>query len=113
MRSIKVKVYPSKSQLKKEDQLAWKIAEVASDKAPLNSDSVEMVINRIIDNSAVAMASLERSPVIAAREMALAHPKKKGATIFGIKSDHEVSNGIHIWQSFQPIENSSHKSHAK
>ncbi len=87
MRSIKVKVYPSKSQLKKEDQLAWKIAEVASDKAPLNSDSVEMVINRIIDNSAVAMASLERSPVIAAREMALAHPKKKGATIFGIKSD--------------------------
>ena len=87
MRSIKVKVHPSKSQLKKEDQLAWKIAEVASDKAPLNSDSVEMVINRIIDNSAVAMASLERNPIIAAREMALAHPRKKGATIFGIKSD--------------------------
>ena len=87
MRNIKIKVHPSKSQLKKEDQFAWKIAEVASDKAPLDPKSVEMVINRIIDNSAVAIASLDRKPVIAAREMALAHPRKNGATIFGIKSN--------------------------
>ena len=33
MRNIIVKVHPSKSNLKKEDQLAWKIAEIASDKA--------------------------------------------------------------------------------
>jgi len=31
LRNIKVKVYPSKVKLKKEDQLAWKIAEIASD----------------------------------------------------------------------------------
>ena len=49
----KVKVYPSKAKLSKKNQLAWKIAVVASDKAKLNKNSVEMVINRIIDNSLV------------------------------------------------------------
>jgi len=60
LRKIKVKVYPSASKLKKEDQLAWKIAEIASDDAPLNADTADMVINRIIDNAAVAIASLQR-----------------------------------------------------
>ena len=45
-----------------------------------------MVINRIIDNASVAIASLNRKPVISSREMALAHPRKNGATIFGINS---------------------------
>jgi len=82
----KVKVYPSKFKLKKKDQLAWKIAQVATDKSKLNIGSVEMVINRIIDNAAVAVASLNRKAVISAREMAMAHPKKNGATIFGVNS---------------------------
>ena len=81
-----VKVYPSKKKLPKKYQLAWKIAEIASDKAKLNRDSVEMVINRIIDNASVAIASLNRRAVISSREMALAHPRKNGATIFGINS---------------------------
>jgi len=34
LRKIKTKVYPSKAKLKKKDQLAWKIAEIASDNAP-------------------------------------------------------------------------------
>ena len=42
-----------------------------------------MVINRIIDNASVAIASLNRQPVISAREMALAH-QKNGSTLFGI-----------------------------
>ncbi len=87
MRNIKVKVHSSASKLKKEDQLAWKIAEIASDDAPLNEQTIDMVINRIIDNAAVAIASLERQAVISARAMALAHPRKDGATIFGINSD--------------------------
>ena len=86
MKIHKVKVYPSKFKLKKKDQLAWKIAQVATDKAKLNTGSVEMVINRIIDNAAVAVASLNRKAVISAREMAMAHPKKNGATIFGVNS---------------------------
>ena len=59
-----VKVYPSKIHLPKKKQLAWKLAEIASDNAKLNKDCVEMVINRIIDNASVAIASLNRGPVI-------------------------------------------------
>ena len=79
MRNIIVKVHPSKSNLKKKDQLAWKIAEIASDKSKINKDAAEMVINRIIDNASVAIASFNRKPVISARQMALAHPNKNGA----------------------------------
>ena len=66
-----VKVYPSKIHLPKKKQLAWKIAEIASDNAKLNKDAIEMVINRIIDNASVAVASLNRRSVISSREMAL------------------------------------------
>jgi 2-methylcitrate dehydratase len=84
--SHKVKVYPSKIDLPKKKQLAWKIAEVASDNAKLDKNSIEMVINRIIDNASVAIASLNRKAVISSREMALKHPRKNGATLFGIDS---------------------------
>jgi len=87
MRNIKVRAHKSSAKLKKENQLAWKIAEIASDKAPLNEDAVDMVINRIIDNASVAIASLNRRSVISAREMALAHPKESGATVFGVDSN--------------------------
>jgi 2-methylcitrate dehydratase len=86
MNSHKVKVYPSKINLPKKNQLAWKISEIASDNSKLNRDSIEMVINRIIDNASVAIASLNRKPVISSREMALKHPKKNGATLFGVDS---------------------------
>jgi len=87
LRNIKVKVHSSKSKLKKKEQLAWKIAEIASDNANLNEKAIDMVINRIIDNAAVAIASLERKPVIAARGMATTHPRDNGATIFGVNSN--------------------------
>ena len=80
----KVKVFPSKIHLPKKKQLAWKIAEIASDNAKLNKEAIEMVINRIIDNASVAIASLNRRPVISSREMALKHLRKNGATLFGI-----------------------------
>ena len=82
----KVKVYPSKQYLSKKKQLAWKLAEIASDKSKLNKKSVDMVINRIIDNASVAIASLNRKAVISSREMSLKHPKNSGATLFGINS---------------------------
>ena len=56
MRNIKVRVHKASAKLKKEDQLAWKIAEIASDNASLNEDAIDMVINRIIDNASVAIA---------------------------------------------------------
>ncbi len=82
----KVKVYPSKIHLPKKKQLAWKIAEIASDNAKLDQSSIEMVINRIIDNASVAIASLNRRPVISSREMALKHSRKNGALLFGVSS---------------------------
>ena len=97
MRNVVVKVHPSKANLKKKDQLAWKIAEIASDKAKINNDAVEMVINRIIDNASVAIASFNRKPVISAREMALAHPRKNGATVFGLSSKIKVDCEWAAW----------------
>ena len=85
VREIKVNVHPSSANLKKQDQLAWHIAEIATDKSKVSGDAVDMVINRIIDNASVAIASFNRKPVVSAREMALAHPRKNGATIFGVR----------------------------
>ena len=97
MRNITVKVHSSKANLKKKDQLAWKIAEIASDKAKINKEAIEMVINRIIDNASVAIASYNRKPVISAREMALAHPKKNGANIFGLSPKIKVDCEWAAW----------------
>ena len=97
MRNIKVKVHPSSSDLKKEDQLAWKIAEIASDKSRAGADAIDMIINRIIDNASVAIASFNRKPVISARQMALAHPRKKGATIFGLNPKHKFDCEWAAW----------------
>ncbi len=81
-----IKVYPSKTYLPKKKQLAWKLAEIASDNSKINKKSLNMVINRIIDNASVAIASLNRRSVISSREMAMKHPKKNGATLFGVNS---------------------------
>jgi 2-methylcitrate dehydratase len=80
----RVKVLPSKVALPKSEQLAWKIAAVASANATIDSLAGEMVINRIIDNAAVALAAINRTPVANARTQALAHPRTNGATLFGV-----------------------------
>ena len=73
-----VKVHPSKALLKREDQLAWKMAGVAVDKVAVEKPVQEMIINRIIDNASVAIAAINRRPVVSARGMALGHAKKAG-----------------------------------
>lgn len=83
MKNHLVGVYPSKEKLAKEDQLAWKIAAVATDKVSVEPAVIEMIGNRIIDNASVAIASVNRAPVAAARAQALAHPRKGGAAVFG------------------------------
>ena len=77
MKNHIVKVYPSKINLPKKKQLAWKIAEIASDNAKLDKNSIEMAINRIIDNTSVAIASVNRQAVVASREMAQRHSRKR------------------------------------
>lgn len=79
-----VSVYPSKVPLEKTSQLAWKIAAAAADPAPIDPSAQEMVINRIIDNASVALAAINRTPVANARSQALCHPRRGGATLFGM-----------------------------
>jgi len=80
----KVRAHPSKDLLAREEQLAWKMAEVAADPVGLDDDVTDMIINRIIDNASVAIASLNRGPIKSARAMALAHAREGGATLFGL-----------------------------
>ncbi|MCL2794816.1 MAG: MmgE/PrpD family protein [Microbacteriaceae bacterium] len=86
METHHVRVHRSDEGLAKEDQLAWKVAALAAEKAPVDDDVAEMVVNRVIDNAAVAAASLVRPAPAAARAQALAHPVSiggAGATVFG------------------------------
>jgi 2-methylcitrate dehydratase len=99
MTTHRVRVHPSKSALLKEEQLAWKLAAVATDRPPVLPEVTEMIVNRVIDNAAVAIAAINRTPVANARTQALAHPRggsgtgetpvplRSGATLFGVPSE--------------------------
>ena len=97
MKLHEVRVYPSKAQLKREDQLAWKIAGVAADKVAVTKDVTNMIINRIIDNGSVAIASVNRRPIVSARGAALGHPRKGGAQLFGAPARVTVSPEWAAW----------------
>ena len=97
MKSHNVRTYKSAEKLSRENQLAWKIASVASDDVALDADVVEMIGNRIIDNAAVAAASLARRPVVSARTQGLAHPFLPGATVFGLSTENRVSPEWAAW----------------
>ena len=100
MRNVPVRVHRSDEPLAREDQLAWRIAEVASDPVEVAADVAAMVVNRVIDNAAVAAASLTRHPVVSARAQALAHgPSSGGAgsTVVGEAPSTRVSAEWAAW----------------
>ncbi|WP_378144861.1 MmgE/PrpD family protein [Cnuibacter sp. UC19_7] len=84
MKLHSVRVHPSSDALPREEQLAYKIAQVATDRVEVDAEVADMVINRVIDNASVAVASLSRGSVVAARSQALAHPYSPGSTVFGV-----------------------------
>jgi 2-methylcitrate dehydratase len=92
-----VHAHRSKDNLKREDQLAWKIAAVAADAVEVDAETTDMIINRIIDNASVAIASLNRGPIKSARAMANAHMRPGGATLFGAPGDHKVCAEWAAW----------------
>ncbi len=92
-----VRVHPEADRLARDQQLAWKIAAVAADPVAVDADVAEMIINRVIDNAAVAIASLNRHPVITARDQALAHGRAGGATLFGLDPTHRVHAEWAAW----------------
>ena len=92
-----VKVHASAENFPREEQLAWKIAEVSADPVGVEPDVAEMIANRVIDNAAVAIAAINRRPAVSARAMALAHPRKIGGTIIGIESGQTFSPEWAAW----------------
>lgn len=97
MKLHELAVHPESRRLPREEQLAWKLAEVAADPVPLEPEVEEMIINRIIDNAAVAIAAINRRPVASARTMALAHPRAGGATLFGLGPEIRVCAEWAAW----------------
>jgi 2-methylcitrate dehydratase len=97
MKMHDVRVYPSKEHLPKENQLAYKMAKVAVDPVDLEGPVVDMIINRVIDNASVAIASANRRPVASARSQALCHPRTQGATVFGMPSNQTFSPEWAAW----------------
>jgi 2-methylcitrate dehydratase len=81
----------------REAQLAWKIAAVAADPVAVEPEAREMIINRVIDNAAVAIAAINRGPVTSARGMALGHPRPDGASVFGLAPEQRVSPEWAAW----------------
>jgi 2-methylcitrate dehydratase len=92
-----VRVARSADRLAKEEQLAWKLAAIATQDAPLADGVTDAVANRLIDNAAVAIAALERRPVVNARAQARAHPFAPGATVFGLPRGQRVSPEWAAW----------------
>ncbi|MBH0780472.1 2-methylcitrate dehydratase PrpD [Nocardia bovistercoris] len=79
-----VRTHRSAERFPREEHLAWRIAEVAADSVAVVPEVEEMIVNRLIDNAAVAAAALVRRPVANARAQAIAHPYRPGATVFGV-----------------------------
>ncbi|MET0932979.1 MAG: MmgE/PrpD family protein [Mycetocola sp.] len=100
MKSHHLRVHKSEENLERTGQLAWAIAEVAADPVEVSAEVTDMIINRVIDNAAVAAASLTRAPVVSARAQALAHPVTtggNGATVFGPDAARHVSPEWAAW----------------
>ena len=95
-----LRVHRSDENLAREGQLAWHIAQVAADPVAVDDDVVDMIVNRLIDNAAVAAASLTRRPVNAARQQALDHAVSvggNGGTVFGCALERRSSPEWAAW----------------
>ena len=97
MKLHEVRVHPSRAALPREQQLAWKIAAVATDKVAVEREVTAMIINRIIDNAAVAIASVNRAAPTSARGGALGHARRGGALVFGAPPRVRVSPEWAAW----------------
>ncbi len=92
-----VTVSPPGARLVPSAQLAHHLAAVAVDPVDVDADVAEMVVNRVIDNAAVALAAIAREPVANARSQALAHPRAGGATLFGLPATTTVDAEWAAW----------------
>ena len=96
-----VRTHRSADDFPRAEHLAHKIAEVAADPVAVPAETAAMVINRMIDNAAVSAASVLRRPVTTARQQALAHRARPGATVFGVDGSYSAewaawANGVAV-----------------
>ncbi len=92
-----IRPHPAGETVPREKQLAWLIAEVAAQSPAPERDTGDMAVNRIIENTAVALAAINRAPVCAARAQALCFPRPGGANILGLPADRLVDCGWAAW----------------
>src|SRR3984893_17758991 len=96
-----VRTHRSADDFPRAEHLAHKIAEVAADPVAVPAETAAMVINRMIDTAAVSAASVLRKPVTTARQQALAHRARPGATVFGVDGSYSAewaawANGVAV-----------------
>ena len=86
-----VRTHKSAEDFPLEEHLAYKIAQVAADPVEVGQETKDMIINRIIDNASVAVASVIRRPVTSARVIAQGHEVAEGgATVFGVDGNYSA-----------------------
>jgi 2-methylcitrate dehydratase len=103
MQQHTVRVYRSADTPPRSELLAWKLARVAADETPVETDVCAMIVNRVIDNAGVAVAGLARHPVANARAQALAHPHRGGATVFGMPREVRVACEWAAWANASAV----------
>ncbi len=93
-----VRVHPSRDRLPRTDQLAWALATLAADPVPPEPEVAAMVVNRVVDDVAVATAALARHAPTTARAQARRHPSPgRGATVLGLAPEVTVSPEWAAW----------------
>ncbi len=99
MREHVVRPQAPGKRLPRGEQLAWALAELATERVEPDAEVTAMVVNRLVDNAAVAVASLVRHPVASAREQALVRPSHSGggATIFGLPPEERAEPEWAAW----------------
>ena len=92
-----VRVHPSADRLAREEQLAWKLAEVATDPVDVDDEVAEMIVNRVIDDAAVAAAALFAPPGRRGPCPGPPAPVRAGATVLGLPPAARVSPEWAAW----------------
>jgi 2-methylcitrate dehydratase len=101
MHTYPVRTRRSADEFPRTEHLAYKIAEVAADPVAVDPQTEAMVLHRIVDDAAAAVAAVLRRPVTVARRQALAHPARPGATVFGVNGSYSAewvawANGVAV-----------------
>ncbi|MEO0760777.1 MAG: MmgE/PrpD family protein, partial [Pseudomonadota bacterium] len=97
MRRHAVRPHPPGRRPPREETLAWAIACLAADDAPLDDAAAEMASCRLVDDWACALPALNRPPVRSARDQARCFPRRGGASVLGLGPGAKVDCSWAAW----------------